>query len=97
MTMSKSIHLHLGESKRRFHYPVRSKLSNTSFKVRYVPSRKITTWEKKYRKVKAMEKIQCIGKKKKKKILVDAGKGTKISLNSTGAIFQMKRFLFSMG
>lgn len=95
MTMSKSIHLHLGESKRRFLYPVRSKLSNTSFKVRYVPSRKITTWEKKYRKVKAMEKIQCIGKKKK--ILVDAGKGTKISLNSTGAIFQMKRFLFSKG
>ena len=36
-------------------------------------------------------------KKKKKKILVDAGKGTKISLNSTGAIFQMKRFPFSMG
>ena len=95
MTMSKSIHLHLGESKRRFHYPVRSKLSNTSFKVRYVPSRKITTWEKKYRKVKAMEKIQCIGGKKK--LLVHAGKGTKISLNSTGAIFQMKRFLFSKG
>lgn len=35
--------------------------------------------------------------KKIKKILVNAGKGTKISLNSTGAIFQMKRFIFSMG
>lgn len=80
--MSKNIHLHLGESKRRFLYPVRSKLSNTSFKVRYVPSRKITTWEKKYRKFKALEKMQCIGKKN---ILVDAEKGTKISLNSTGA------------
>jgi endo-1,4-beta-mannosidase len=32
-----------GENTRRFHYPVRSKLSNTSFKVRYVPSRNITT------------------------------------------------------
>lgn len=30
-------------SDRKFHYPVKSKLPKTSFKVKYVPSRNITT------------------------------------------------------
>ena len=56
---------------------------------------KLQPGKKSIGKSRLWRKFNALGEKKK--LLVHAGKGTKISLNSTGAIFQMKRFLFSMG